>query len=441
MLSEVQPCFQLLRIGPSSGSSSDAARDLYTFRPALPRCVFRLGRRAELCDVTLQSESRPELISRIHAELQAQKEEEEQDEGWRVYMVDHSSHGTWVNDSRLKRGERTELSDGDTLTFGEGDQAAPGSDASPEFYFLFQKVLVRPQEFDAITVPKASSFTTLSGQPSMLPSAGRVKTLCRTPELSAPLPSNKATVILNSIGSISKLQARPLTFHPEKPPLTRPRALSATFTPPPASSSSSSSSCYAAGRSSKSRRKSAHTVLAELEDEVSEEVRQAKRRHCKSESDAQPPQAAPCHSLVSSFVQRTPKGQRRRLPSSGNLYSPLLMSREHCGRLGQDQSDGSTALLHKLHMSSAGKRRGRPRKHPLVSGHLYVETEVRPAALGTPLRELAEPCASPRCRLPQQDTVKWVQCDDCDAWYHVDCAGWSDGSVQDAAAEFHCGCR
>lgn len=57
--------------------------------------------------------------------------------------------GTWVNEVRLQPGIQWELSDGDTLTFG--GQSAPGS---PEFYFLFQKVKVRPLDFDAITIPK-----------------------------------------------------------------------------------------------------------------------------------------------------------------------------------------------------------------------------------------------------------------------------------------------
>lgn len=57
--------------------------------------------------------------------------------------------GTWVNDVRLQPGILWELSDGDTLTFG--DPSAPGS---PVSYFLFQKVKVRPLDFDAITIPK-----------------------------------------------------------------------------------------------------------------------------------------------------------------------------------------------------------------------------------------------------------------------------------------------
>lgn len=61
--------------------------------------------------------------------------------------------GTWVNEGRLQAGVQWELSDGDTLTFG--GQSTSGS---PEFYFLFQKVKVRPLDFDAITIPKVISL-------------------------------------------------------------------------------------------------------------------------------------------------------------------------------------------------------------------------------------------------------------------------------------------
>lgn len=107
MLASVQPCFQLLRIG---SPCNESVQDLYTFRPALSNSVFRLGRAAELCDITLDSAS----VSRIHAELHAEKETnvddmDQPDEGWRVHIRDRSTHGEtkayiiniWI-DTRLK---------------------------------------------------------------------------------------------------------------------------------------------------------------------------------------------------------------------------------------------------------------------------------------------------------------------------------------------------
>lgn len=71
--------------------------------------------------------------------------------------------GTWVNEVRLQSGVQWELSDGDTLTFGS--QSGPGSS---EFYFLFQKVRVRPIDFDAITIPKVSLVSLLESRVCIL---------------------------------------------------------------------------------------------------------------------------------------------------------------------------------------------------------------------------------------------------------------------------------
>lgn len=51
-----------------------------------------------------------------------------------------------------------------------------------------------------------------------------------------------------------------------------------------------------------------------------------------------------------------------------------------------------------------------------------------------------EHCAFPSCKPPKLDApVNWVQCDDCDQWYHLICAfGRDDRSVLEE--QFHCGC-
>lgn len=90
MLSGEQPCFQLLRFGSSTG---DSARDLYTFRPTQNRSVFRLGRAAELCDVTLDSTAVSRIHSELHAERDASGEEQQEEESWKVYIKDRSNHG------------------------------------------------------------------------------------------------------------------------------------------------------------------------------------------------------------------------------------------------------------------------------------------------------------------------------------------------------------
>nr|XP_045010610.1 transcription factor 19-like protein [Jaculus jaculus] len=231
------PCFQLLRIGGGRGG------DLYTFHPPTGAgCTYRLGCRADLCDVALRPQQEPGFISGVHAELHAER----QGDDWRVSLEDHSSHGTLVNNVRLPRGHRLELSDGDLLTFGpEG----PAGASSSEFYFMFQQVRVKPQDFAAITVPRSREAG--AGFQPMLPPQGAPQR-----PLSTLSPAPKATLILNSIGSLSKLRPQPLTFSrsgvkPQSLPGPTPHGeVGAVPTPP-----------------SRNRRKSAHRVLAELDDE------------------------------------------------------------------------------------------------------------------------------------------------------------------------------
>lgn len=203
----------------------------------------------------------------------------------------------------MQPGVQWELSDGDTLAFG--GQSEQGS---PDFYFLFQKVCVRPLDFDAITLPKAGSFSS--------DLQNRIRTSLERkvePQLDlSRLSIKRATVILNSIGSLSKMNGSSWTFRradsTPTPTSSRvgsptPASLVPPSTPPPPAIHPPTTSC---STSAKSRRKSAHTVL--LEDDSADEqqggvmtagearLRGRKRRRLyKSESEApfQPPLAKP----------------------------------------------------------------------------------------------------------------------------------------------------
>ncbi|XP_072845198.2 transcription factor 19 [Pogona vitticeps] len=380
MLSEALPCFQLLRMGPVSPGDSPN-RDLYTFRPARPSCIYRLGRRAEVCDVVLVSEQNPTLISRIHAEIHAERDADSAAGEWRVGLVDYSSHGTYVNAVRSPHGQRVDLNDGDLLTFGHPNPVPEGCTLLPphgnsEFYFLFQKVHVRPQDFAAITEPKAPWASSCGFRP-VLPSGNhRIRPLSRHSPTSLSCRS-KATLILSSIGSLSKLKPQPFTFS-----LDRGRPTEAPAQP----------------RTSRNRRKSAHTLLPELEDEIT-----------RLEEEQPPPvkvqrlgNYAHCHGDPLRLPPRVPEGSK-------NPHKDLRP---------------------KLHITPTGKRRGRPRKNPL-GGPCQVFSQTLSAS---------EPCAASQCHLPQDEMVTWVQCDGCDAWFHVACVGCSYNAVKEA--DFRCAsCR
>uniref|UniRef100_A0A8C2HVR7 Transcription factor 19 (SC1), like n=1 Tax=Cyprinus carpio TaxID=7962 RepID=A0A8C2HVR7_CYPCA len=301
------PCFQLLRIGLSDTNNSnahgnecsDSVRDLYTFRPALAQCVFRLGRAPELCDVTLEST----IVSRIHAELHVERETDDS----------LCPSGTWVNEMRLQQGVLKEIFDGDTLTIG-----GQSGRASPEFYFLFQKVRVHPLDFDAITVPKAGSFSS--------DIKNRIRTCSdRKPDPGvdiSKLSINRATVILNSIGSLSKMNGSCWTFKKSQKTSTLNTpvfsALAPPTTPPPFQAAGEISS-KSVPPSSKSRRKSAHTVL--LEDDSSDDPYLRKQLHQEMQLESVFTQGEIYTSIldrdVSKFILGGPK-------DSGNVCCPQM---------------------------------------------------------------------------------------------------------------------
>lgn len=487
MLSEALPCFQLLRIGlaPAPGSNSPVSQDLYTFRPDAPRCTFRLGRRAEVCDVTLVSERHPELISRVHAEIHAEREGEVPSGEWRVYLLDCSSHGTFINDIRMTRGQRVELSDGDMVTFGheDSDSLPEGSlcmQQESEFYFMFQKVRVRPQDFDAITAPKVQSLCGF--QPVKFPDKVMNSSGDRIRELTKFPPSSGATLILNSIGSISKFKPQPLTFSRTKgdspgwagkqaqaslPQPSRTAEEEVAAAAPAASPVTPSRSASLKDKpKGRNRRKSAHTVLPELEDEVpqgDEEPPPLKRpkieradefshystawsvigKRISDETGLKKPKIER-EEMTSHFSAAWPLGGRRVSQEAEGLklnidkedepshYSPVCSVR---GRRMSEDAGGQKRIkageegYQPLDATPPNrKRRGRPRKHPPWSS-----CQVQTQTLYT-----VEQCAAERCHLPQDDTVQWVQCDDCDAWYHLACVGCNYNAVKDA--DFHCGC-
>ncbi|XP_039707169.1 transcription factor 19 [Pteropus medius] len=252
---------------------------------------------ADLCDVAPRPQQEPGLISGVHAELHL----ELRGDDWRVSLEDHSNQGTLVNNVRLPRGHRLELSDDDLLTFGP--EGPPGSSPS-EFYFMFQQVHVKPQDFAAITIPRSRGEEgTRAGFWPMLPPKGAPQR-----PLSTLSPAPKATLILNSIGSLSKLQPQPLTFSRTRggpqslPAPTPPEEVDTTPSAPPP----------------RNRRKSAHRVLAELDDE-------------REAPESSPVQREPRKKLRVEKTPLTPSGNHHGHPLKYTVSNPRAVGgREPC---------------------------------------------------------------------------------------------------------------
>lgn len=246
------------------------------------------------------------------------------------------STGTWVNEAHIQQGVLREIFDGDTLTIG-----GQSGRTSPEFYFLFQKVRVRPLDFDAITVPKAGVFSS--------DIKNRIRTCSerkQDPALDiSNLSINRATVILNSIGSLSKMNGSCWTFKKnDKTNLNIANApafaaLAPPSTPPPFQAVGEIAS-KSVPPSSKSRRKSAHTVL--LEDDSSD---------------------GPVSRRDAEDGKRIQARKRRRLYKSESdvFHPPLPKHEQHCrSQLDVSKHNGSTAPNRKFnhHITNMSHTKG-----------------------------------------------------------------------------------
>ncbi|KAM5146882.1 transcription factor 19 [Mantella aurantiaca] len=303
-MSQVQPCFQLLRMGsdlgaaPSSNSQSGSSQDLYTFLPDSPRCVYRLGARHDLCDVLLPGKAR--VQAEIHAEREPSGE-------WRVNLESCASTGIYINEVPLQRGHQIELSDGDLLRFQERPSPPSSPSQSSDTYFLFQRVHVRPLDFSAITSPRARTtfpgFTPVLGTRSLGGDRG-----------GSPHYTTGATVILNSIGSISKMKRERMnsgsliggTVELAKPDLPLP------------------SRTGLERRSS--RRKAQHKVLCELEeDEDDGQAEEGKRKRKRGRQKEDEKRAAQPMEFG-----RKPRGRPRKNPGPPLVVSQTVSSAEPC---------------------------------------------------------------------------------------------------------------
>ncbi|XP_070549814.1 transcription factor 19-like [Ptychodera flava] len=91
-------------------------------------------------------------------------------------------------------------------------------------------------------------------------------------------------------------------------------------------------------------------------------------------------------------------------------------------------------------IATAKRKRGRPAGKTKKRPTPYEKKKAATKQSAGNLEKEWDRCDFYACQRPQDDTVAWVQCDDCDGWYHVDCMGCTYDAVRDTRTAFHCGC-
>lgn len=364
--------------------------------------VTIVGRNPSSSDIFLDSNKNKVMISRLHARIVTDKDSRG---NYTFKISDTSLNGTYVND--IKIADSCDLQPGDTVTFGhlKGAVLAPGvlaQQPDSEFRFKF--------EICPSTPPNKKQRT--SEDITSSPEFQR-----KTPSPPVPKPAQKTPVVQTALV-------------PD---------LSAFLTPGTPSHSVVSPS----------------TKKYRLPDPI--HGKQTWRQHFVSESsdsensdnDLKAYAAAAGGALEDSdddifSVQLPDSPESYNEPgtsSAGMDHSePLTNKTSYQTYTHHNEEDTRRSKVKEehTHTRKASKRR---RKQTLTYKKA-VRKSSRSNDSGDKDNYMYNTCACVDCLHPhnQDKLVDWVQCDDCDDWYHVKCTGLTLKSVQPKSAKFHCGC-
>lgn len=137
-----------------------------------------------------------------------------------------------------------------------------------------------------------------------------------------------------------------------------------------------------------------------------------------SSEDEEPPKPAP-------------KGQRSRKKSGGSSNTASTSNKGKNSRKRKDSGGQSKQTDLKRRKTRGGGGNGGGKKETggddkeLSDGVEWYEEDT---------------CEATTCKRPKNKRTPWVQCDDCDGWYHTVCVGANYRQVKDDNASFSCGC-
>ncbi|XP_078615012.1 transcription factor 19-like [Branchiostoma floridae x Branchiostoma japonicum] len=407
------PVYRLRRVGKAA--SRPDVQDVFRL-PSTPSTPthLQIGRNPAEADVFIDSKVHPALISRRHAEIRVSPD----GRGNVTYdITDRSVNGTYVNDIRLQPRTPHRLQEGDTVTFGhlKAGTVQPGQrsvQAGSEFKFKFEQC-PRPAG-DADTRTDSETPTTLSHveKPTEPGEVGRGNGRQLFPSVPSP----------DVLHDISNWVQKSKLVH------TGPAEKGGQKETGTAASSSTGLSQF--------------SVDDEDNDSDSEIFSIAATLQIPSDSDSDSDIFCPTEKPLTSGDKSLPKVRSdSESPRAVPIATAVPMA-TNVARLSQspivnprdisDSKDSSTVTS-----VSQTKRKRRPPAGKTVAA-VKRRKPVKRKRSGD--REDWGPCDSFDCSRPEGEMLSWVQCDQCEAWYHVACAGCDYDTVRQETAAFNCGC-
>lgn len=472
MDSSCQPTYQLKRIGKPA--TVPGVNDILV----LSDDVTKFGRHSGN-DHYLDSLELSYFISRWHAEVHFV----EDDQCGKYMLRDNSLNGTYVNGSRVK-GDRA-LEVGDVVMFGHphGKDIYPGQPATyvtdSEFEFLFQKarhdVTASPVHLGAATyeLPDSPVIGHVDGSPDH----GRLSQ--RTPTLHSCLsavsrkilsPESGGKFLLKDISNIqctspgqllhldqlfnSHVVARANTNHSGAPQAVSTSVDSddneifqAAIESAAMFGESDSDVDVLVSRSPSPKRRNADngqyplitsqlgqpTVCATLDPcpsgVLQKGIRPSVTRHPATNSA--PRDNLELAGIAAHHINNpAPQGKTLGLP-----LATVVMATKMAPLVGSPSRTSSRADGQNTYVATRN-RKYKKRKLKFSQGR---KGETRGCKFSK-WHSDGDQCGSYDCCLPENDEISWVQCDDCDKWYHTLCAGCNYNTVKQQTTEFRCGC-
>jgi len=357
--------------------------------------VTIVGRNPSSSDIFLDSNKNKVMISRLHARIVTEKDSK----GNQTFKIsDTSLNGTYVND--IKIAHSCDLQPGDTVTFGhlKGAVLAPGvlaQQPDSEFRFKFEMYPSTPPN------KKQRTSKDITSSPEYLR---------KTPSPQVPKPTPKTPLVQTALV-------------PD---------LSAFLTPgtPSHSAATPSTEKY----SNKTWQQ--HFVSESSDSE-------------NSDDDLKAYAAAACGAMEDSdedvFSVQLPDSpesydEPRTSSAGANHCAPLTYKTTYRTFTHHSEEETRRSTVKEDHNDT--KKASKRQRKQTSTCKKAARKSFRSNDSADDDNFMFNTCASVDCLHPhnQDKLVDWVQCDDCDDWYHVKCTGLTLKSVQPKSAKFHCGC-
>ncbi|KAH3821755.1 uncharacterized protein C01G6.5-like [Dreissena polymorpha] len=461
--------YQLARIGPAA--TCPKVPDVMRLQLGLTK----IGR-GQMNDFYLDSMVLKNFISRSHVEILGKKNENGEIE---FILTDKGLNGTFINDIRTHKTCVLEV--GDKITFGHtnGYKIQPGSYAEQplsEFQFEFQRVPKSSKTSEMFSERSMSSPAPCEDSLDSIPDLKKDSTVVSDRLFLSDIPANNQSRDKSSKSNSSysnhvrsrkdsssqsdsdinssKNSSLSKTSHQK----SGKRNSDSSSKSPPREATKSGSPAKKGRKSSSGSNKFSETLPMEDDEESDEDEKEEPNEddddHEDEDVDDDDEEFKPKQTKKPVGRKGRPSLDRKPPVKSKKVVESDSDSSEEDEESKPEADQKPRPPPASSRQKMAGKKKRNANDAPVIGGR----KRRRRGGLGggtsstfpnDPKADLEpgvewyedDKCDAPDCKRPKKKRTQWVQCDDCDGWYHTMCVGANYNKLKDSDEHFNCGCE